>query len=79
MAVVVLNEQLTLEQLLSAVQPLLSDAARPKAMFESKRCCTELRHWGVKLAGDLLEGPGGGGQLAGVHTGFKSRDLWLCV
>eukprot|EP00775_Hariotina_reticulata_P003591 gene3591-3856_t len=51
LAVMVPNEHLTFAQVLSAVQPLLSDAARPKAMYESKRCSTELRHLGVQLSG----------------------------
>jgi hypothetical protein len=40
-------------QVLACLQPLLQDAGRSNVFFESKRCHTELHHWGLQLAGEL--------------------------
>jgi hypothetical protein len=51
LAVVHISDQLPGPQVLAALQPLLQDASRSKVLFESKRCHTELSHWGLQLAG----------------------------
>ncbi|KAF6260996.1 hypothetical protein COO60DRAFT_1459402 [Scenedesmus sp. NREL 46B-D3] len=45
------DEQLSGSQVLDGLQLLLQDAGRSNVFFESKRCFTELKHWGLQLAG----------------------------
>jgi hypothetical protein len=52
LAVLHISDQLPGPQVLAALQPLLQDAGRSNVLFESKRCHTELRHWGLQLAGE---------------------------
>lgn len=52
LALVCPNDCMQGDHVLSTLRPLLEDLSRPKVMFESKRCYTELRHWGIQLAGE---------------------------
>jgi hypothetical protein len=54
LAIVHTSDQLPGPQVLAGLQPLLQDAACSNVLFESKRCHTELRHWGLQLAGEHI-------------------------
>jgi hypothetical protein len=52
LAVIHVSDHLPGAHVLAGLQPLLQDACRSNVLFESKRCHTELSHWGLQLAGE---------------------------
>jgi hypothetical protein len=67
LALIHVDAQLPGAQVLAGLQPLLQDAGRCNVFFESKRCHTEMHHWGLQLAGELA---------ASARTQSYMMSLW---